>query len=254
VPLFVHDRSCVVVHRLAVPLLCFAFNAFVIYRDSGPVPDLSFLPTIELTWQSLPQVPPFIFQRSPSRDSIKIRFEKRTLHFVTSRRSSSPMRQCDRASSAGRILLLSLGRVSCHHHHRISNGFLSRHANALNLSPQIQYLPKANLLQLYLSERWSIGTPPGVFRVKQSDPRDADGRRSINRDVHKTPFSKTHRIIHRDFVALLIFCFRNIEHSEDGGSNDEQSCVYKVTSGTDPLANPECERDHRVFPEISVFV
>jgi hypothetical protein len=59
VPLFVHNHSCIVVHRLAVPLSCFAFNAFVIYRDSGPVPDLSFLPTIELTWQSLPQVPPF---------------------------------------------------------------------------------------------------------------------------------------------------------------------------------------------------
>jgi hypothetical protein len=50
-------------HHLIVPLLCFAFNAFVIFRDSKPVPETSafILPIIKLTWQSLAQVLPYKF-------------------------------------------------------------------------------------------------------------------------------------------------------------------------------------------------
>jgi hypothetical protein len=74
------------------------------------------------------------------------------------------------------------------------------------------------------------------------------------RNAHKASSLKTHRSLHRNLEAILIFCFRDVEHGEERGGNDEQCCVHKVTSRTDPLANPKCQADHWVISEISIFV
>ena len=43
----------------------------------------------------------------------------------------------------------------------------------------------------------------------------------------------------RNFVAVLIFCFRHIEYGEDRRGNNEDCSIDEVTSRTDPLANPK---------------
>jgi len=76
----------------------------------------------------------------------------------------------------------------------------------------------------------------------------------MTRNVHKDPSSSTHCDLHRDLVAVLVFCFRDVEHREDRGRNEEQCRVHEVTSRTGPLADTERESNRRVVSEASILI
>ena len=60
-----------------------------------------------------------------------------------------------------------------------------------------------------------------------------------NPDSHDDLAFRRYRDFDRDFVTIFVFCFRDIKHREDRRRNDENRSVDKVTSRTDPLANPK---------------
>src|SRR6266850_433817 len=74
------------------------------------------------------------------------------------------------------------------------------------------------------------------------------------RNVHKDPGSSTHCNLYRDLAVVLVLCFCDVEHGEDGGGNDEQCRVHEVTSRTDPPSDTECEGNRRIVLEASILV
>ena len=58
-----------------------------------------------------------------------------------------------------------------------------------------------------------------------------------NRDLHEELAFISHPALDRNFVAVLVFCFRHIEYGEHRRGNNENRGIDKVTSRTEPLAN-----------------
>jgi hypothetical protein len=58
-------------------------------------------------------------------------------------------------------------------------------------------------------------------------------------DLHDEPALTGYHDLDRNFVAILVFCFRHIEYGEDRRGNDEDCSIDEVTSWTDPFANPK---------------
>ena len=58
-------------------------------------------------------------------------------------------------------------------------------------------------------------------------------------DLHGRPTIRSNRDLDRDFVTILVFCFRHIEYRDNRRGNDEKRSFDKVTSRTDSLANPK---------------
>jgi hypothetical protein len=73
-------------------------------------------------------------------------------------------------------------------------------------------------------------------------------------DLHDEYALTRYHGLDRDFVAILIFCFRHVEYGDHRRGNDEDCGIDKVTSRTDPLANPKDQRERRVVSDAPVFV
>jgi hypothetical protein len=58
-----------------------------------------------------------------------------------------------------------------------------------------------------------------------------------NPGLHDDPAVADHLGLDRDFVAILISCFRHFEHGEDRRGNNKNCIIDKVTSRTNPLPN-----------------
>ena len=58
-----------------------------------------------------------------------------------------------------------------------------------------------------------------------------------NLALHDEPVVSDHLVLDRDFVAILISCFRHFEYGEDRRGNNENCVIDKVTSRTNPLPN-----------------
>lgn len=78
--------------------------------------------------------------------------------------------------------------------------------------------------------------PPVCFRNQTVSSAKCFSR--IARNLPQDLTSGGHRNLHRYFVAILVFSFREVEYRNDRGDNDEKCCLCKFTSGTDPLSNP----------------
>ena len=72
-------------------------------------------------------------------------------------------------------------------------------------------------------------------------------------DLHDEPALTGYHNLDRNFVAILIFCFRHIEDGEDRRDNDEDCSIDEVTSWTDPLSNAKHQRECWILADSSVF-
>ena len=73
-------------------------------------------------------------------------------------------------------------------------------------------------------------------------------------NLHNNCALKRCRNVDWNFAALLVLCLYHIEYRQDGRGNDEQGRVHEMTTGTGPLADPECQRDHWILSQASVFI
>ena len=71
--------------------------------------------------------------------------------------------------------------------------------------------------------------------------------------LHKDCALKRRPNVDWNFAALLVFCFHHIEYRQDRRGNDEEGRVHEMTTGTDPLAEPECHREYWIVSQASVF-
>jgi hypothetical protein len=94
--------------------------------------------------------------------------------------------------------------------------------------------PKSNPPQLYLLEEWNTRTSLDVLK-SHSQPQEAV--MGDNPDSHEKLAFIRYRALDRNFVSVLVFCFRHIEYGEDRRGNNENRGIDKVTSRTEPLAN-----------------
>jgi hypothetical protein len=73
-------------------------------------------------------------------------------------------------------------------------------------------------------------------------------------DLHDESALTRYDDLDRNFVAILVFCFRHIEYGEDRRGKNEDCRIDEVTSRTDPLANPKHQRERRVVSNTPIFV
>ena len=77
---------------------------------------------------------------------------------------------------------------------------------------------------------------------------------TFGQDSHDDPPSSSHRSLDRDFIAILVFCFRHIEHGKDGRDDNENRSIDKVTSRTDSLADAKYQCERWIVSDAPVFV
>ena len=75
-----------------------------------------------------------------------------------------------------------------------------------------------------------------------------------NPGLHDDPAVADHLGLDRDFVAILISCFRHFEYGEDRRGNNKNCIIDKVTSRTNPLSNAIYQRQCRIISDAPVFV
>jgi hypothetical protein len=100
----------------------------------------------------------------------------------------------------------------------------------------------------------------GTFKILWTTVEKSDSQLSKNKrydfgqDSHDDPPSSSHRSLDGDFIPILVFCFRHIEHGKDGRDDNENCSINKVTSRTDSLADAKYQCERWIVSDAPVFV